>query len=114
MRPARTCNVYSVQSGVSPSSVFPLSNLGSGDNPAQLLPRPHPQQFHNTRRTETVWREADGIRKLYSECLRNMRESRYQSIANQENKIQGQKIAAHKNGIPFQDLSQQSQEFLLA
>ena len=41
MRPARTCNVYSVQSGVSPSSVFPLSNLGSGDNPAQLLPRPH-------------------------------------------------------------------------
>ncbi len=99
---------------VSPSSVFPLSNSDSGDNPAQPLPRPHPQQFHVIRRTETVWREVDGIRKLRGESLRNMRESRYQSIANRGSKIQGQAIAAHRNGIPFQDLSQQSQGFLLA
>ena len=98
----------------STSSVFPLSSLDSYDNRAQPLLRPHPQLFHNTRRMGTVWREAYDTQKSHGECHQNMRESQCQHTANRESKNLVQKIAFHRNGIHFQDLSRQDQVFLLA
>ena len=108
---AKRCSLIEL---VSRSSVFPLSNLDSGGNRARPSQGLHPRRSRNKQRMGTALREVDGIRIQHDGCLRNMRESQYQSTGNRENRSQDRETVARRRGTPVQGLFPQRRGSLLA